>query len=228
MSVVGGTEPPNARGRNGTLSAITPRKRSGRRSAACHANVGADVVAGDHRLLGAQSVDEAHDVAEVMEQRVLLDLLRTVASPVAAQVGRHRMETRVRQRPELMPPGIPALGKAVAENDERPARPARQREGGCRSSRSCDASPRASPDRPKTVGSGTSPLGSGGRGAEGLANAAPTASRRPPRGCRVGITLASRMALLLRLSRISGFDITPLPICGVDSASARRICGRFP
>jgi hypothetical protein len=78
-------------------------------------------VAGDHRRPGTQGVDEPHDVAEVMEQRVLLDALGTVASPIAAQVGRYRMETGLRQRPELMPPGIPALGKTVAEDDERPA-----------------------------------------------------------------------------------------------------------
>src|SRR5229473_116778 len=80
---------------------------------------GADVVAGDHRLLGTQSVDETHDVADVMENRILLHLLRTVASPIAAQVWCHRTESSFRQRRELMPPGIPAFGKAVAEDDER-------------------------------------------------------------------------------------------------------------
>src|SRR6202022_3862051 len=77
---------------------------------------GADVVAGDHRLLGTQSVDETHDVADVMENRILLHLLRTVASPIAAQVWCCRTEPSLRQRPELMPPGIPAFGKAVAED----------------------------------------------------------------------------------------------------------------
>jgi pimeloyl-ACP methyl ester carboxylesterase len=33
-------------------------------------------------------------------------LLRTVASPIAAQVWRHRTESSIRQRRELMPPGI--------------------------------------------------------------------------------------------------------------------------
>src|SRR5580700_9890181 len=80
---------------------------------------GADVVAGDHRLLSTQSIDETHDVADVMENRILLHFLRTVASPIAAQVGGHRTEPRFRQRRELMPPGIPALGKAMAEDDER-------------------------------------------------------------------------------------------------------------
>jgi hypothetical protein len=76
-------------------------------------------MAGDYSLLGTQSVDETHDVADVMENRILLHLLRTVASPIAAQIWCHRTESSLRQRRELMPPGIPALGKAVAEDDER-------------------------------------------------------------------------------------------------------------
>src|SRR6202011_4591646 len=80
---------------------------------------GADVMAGDHRLLGTESIDETHDVADVIENRILLHLLRTVAPPIAAQVGGHRPESSLRQRAELMPPGIPAFGKAVAEDDER-------------------------------------------------------------------------------------------------------------
>src|SRR5262249_46588034 len=80
---------------------------------------GADVVAGDHPLPGTQSVDETHDVADVIEYRILLHLLRTVAAPIAAQVGGHRTESSLRQCRELMPPGIPAFRKAVAEDDER-------------------------------------------------------------------------------------------------------------
>ena len=53
---------------------------------------GADVVAGDHRLLGTQSVDQTHDVADVMKDRIFLRLLRTVASAIATQVRGHRTE----------------------------------------------------------------------------------------------------------------------------------------
>jgi hypothetical protein len=76
-------------------------------------------VAGDYRPLRTQSVDETHDVADVIEDRIRLDCLRTIASPIATQVGCHSTEPRIRQRLELMPPGIPALGKAVAEDDQR-------------------------------------------------------------------------------------------------------------
>src|SRR5258705_7725116 len=71
------------------------------------------------RLLSTQSIDETHDVADVIENRVFLHVLRTVASPITTQVGRHRTEAGLRECPQLMPPGIPALGKAVAEDDER-------------------------------------------------------------------------------------------------------------
>src|SRR5262249_4424789 len=77
------------------------------------------VVASDYRLFGTESVDQTHYVADVMEQGVFLHLLRTVASPIAAQVGCHRTEPSLRQGPELMPPGIPALGNAMAEEYER-------------------------------------------------------------------------------------------------------------
>jgi Superinfection immunity protein len=75
------------------------------------------VVAGDHRLLNSQSVEQTHDIANVMEYGVLLHLLRSVASAIAMEVGRHRAEPALRERPKLMPPRIPALGKAVAEDD---------------------------------------------------------------------------------------------------------------
>jgi hypothetical protein len=74
-------------------------------------------VAGDHRLLNSQSVEQTHDIANVMEYGVLLHLLRSVASDIAMEVGRHRAEPALRERPKLMPPRIPALGKAVAEDD---------------------------------------------------------------------------------------------------------------
>ena len=119
MSVVGGpelAEPPRPERRaerdDGTETVGAQKRR-------LPCDRGADVVAGDHRLPGTQSVDETDDVADVMENRIFLHLLRTVAAPIAAQVGGHRAEPGLRQRPELMPPGIPALGKAVAEDDER-------------------------------------------------------------------------------------------------------------
>src|SRR5215467_2617453 len=75
-------------------------------------------MAGDYRLFDTISVEQTHDVADVMEHGVFLDFLGTVASARATQVGRHCAEPCLRECPELMPPGIPALGKAVAEDDE--------------------------------------------------------------------------------------------------------------
>src|ERR1700761_5461235 len=67
-------------------------------------NRGADIVAGNHRLLLAERVEETHDVTDVMEDRVLLHLLGTVASPVAAQIESYRTETGIRERGQLVPP----------------------------------------------------------------------------------------------------------------------------
>ena len=76
-------------------------------------------MAGDHRLLSTQSVDETHDVTDIIENRILLDVFRTFTSPVAAQVGSDHVESGLCQRRELMPPRIPAFGKTVAQDNER-------------------------------------------------------------------------------------------------------------
>jgi hypothetical protein len=60
----------------------------------------APVVPGNYRLVG-----------------IAVDLLRHIGQPVAAHIGRERIEAGRRQRTQLMPPGIPAFGKAVAQHD---------------------------------------------------------------------------------------------------------------
>ena len=82
----------------------------------------APIVPGDHRRLGTERVEQADHVADEMEERVLLDLLRRVGLPVAAHVRRHGMEAGFGEGAELVAPRIPAFRKAVAEHDER-ARP---------------------------------------------------------------------------------------------------------
>ncbi len=79
----------------------------------------APIMAGDDCLLGAQSIEEADHVADQMEKGILIDRLRTIALPVPAHVGRHRMEPGRGERRELMAPGVPGFGKAVAEHDQR-------------------------------------------------------------------------------------------------------------
>jgi hypothetical protein len=54
-----------------------------------------------------------------MQDRVFLEFLRAIAAPIAAQVGRYGAEAGLRQSAELMAPGIPAFGEAVAKDDER-------------------------------------------------------------------------------------------------------------
>src|SRR3977135_2079523 len=102
MTLVGGALP---RGRNGTLSPMTARKRSGRRRAACQATVappswpttpaggatrrarrangpapGVTADAGGRRR---EPVEEPHHVSDQVEERVLADRLRPVALAVA-------------------------------------------------------------------------------------------------------------------------------------------------
>ena len=74
---------------------------------------------GDDRLFFTERVEEADDIAGQMKQRVLVDRLRPVGLAIAAHIGRHRVEPGRRQRGQLMPPGVPALGKTVAHDDER-------------------------------------------------------------------------------------------------------------
>jgi hypothetical protein len=54
-----------------------------------------------------------------MEERVLIDLTRLVGATIAAQIRRDGVETSLGQGCKLMPPGIPAFGKSVAEHNQR-------------------------------------------------------------------------------------------------------------
>ena len=81
----------------------------------------APVVPGDHRRSLAERVEQADHVADQVQERVLLDLLRRVGLAVAAHVGRDGVEAGLGQGAELVAPGVPGFGKAVAEDDERPA-----------------------------------------------------------------------------------------------------------
>jgi hypothetical protein len=76
-------------------------------------------MAGDHRCLGAQCVKQAHHVANQVQECVILDLVWPVGFAIATHVGRHDLEPRLRERLELMAPGVPGLRKAVTENDQR-------------------------------------------------------------------------------------------------------------
>jgi hypothetical protein len=76
-------------------------------------------VPGDDRLLLAERVDKAENIADQVQQRVLVDRLGTVGPAITAHVGRHGVKSSRRQGGELMAPGVPALGKAVTQHDQR-------------------------------------------------------------------------------------------------------------
>ena len=77
---------------------------------------GAPVVADEGRLLVAVVVEQARQVAGQLVGAVVGDLARTRAGAVAAQVGGHGPVAGVSQRAELVAPGVPELGEAVAEH----------------------------------------------------------------------------------------------------------------
>ena len=167
------------------------------------------VVAGDHSLFRAQSVDETHDVADVMEHRILLHLLRTVASPMCARPGPPLPE-RPSPAPETGAAGAIALGKAVARDDEqaftllgvqadavRLEHPMRLTSGIVRSTRgSALGQPRA-PAVPAALRN---------------TKAAPTVSAPRPEHVASGKTSASSHCVapgLRRASRAAGVRVTP-------------------
>ena len=76
-------------------------------------------MADDHRRQLAERVEQPHHVAHQVQERVLADVVGTVGAAITAHVGRDRVVAGLRQRLELVSPGIPGLGKAVAHHDHR-------------------------------------------------------------------------------------------------------------
>ena len=79
----------------------------------------APVVPHDDRPLGAHRVEHAQRVADVVQERVVLDRVRCTRAGVAALVGRHGVEARCGQGGELVTPRVPALGEAVQQEHGR-------------------------------------------------------------------------------------------------------------
>ncbi len=73
----------------------------------------------NYRLLLLQCIDEADDVADQVQLRVLVDLCRPVRLPIAALVSSDGVVARLRQGGQLVPPRIPRLGKAMQQQDQR-------------------------------------------------------------------------------------------------------------
>jgi hypothetical protein len=122
IRLVGGALP---RGRNGTLSAATALKRSGRVSAACEATLAPQSCPTMTAVAAPRASRIADHVADKMQDGVLVDRLRRVALAVAAHIGGDNTEAGGSKRIDLMPPREPGFRKAVHQQHQRP-RPARR------------------------------------------------------------------------------------------------------
>lgn len=71
----------------------------------------------DDSVLRLERVEHADEIADHVEDGVLIDRFGPVALAVAAHVGRDRVVAGRRQRLELVAPGVPAFRKAVAEQN---------------------------------------------------------------------------------------------------------------
>jgi hypothetical protein len=71
-------------------------------------------------LILPELVDQGDRVADEVEQRVSPDVRRLLAAGVAALVRGDDPVPGCRKRPELVSPGVPALGPTVQQEDQRP------------------------------------------------------------------------------------------------------------
>ena len=81
----------------------------------------APVVADDDGLLDAEGVQNADRIGGQVAHGVASTALRRIRAAVSAHVGRDGVEAGGGQRGKLLSPGIPELGEAVQEQDERSA-----------------------------------------------------------------------------------------------------------
>ena len=104
---------------NGTESPITARMRSGRQSAVFQATGAPQSCPAITAVASVERVEQADDVADEMQLRVLVDRLGRIGLAVAALVGRDDVVARIAERVELVSPRVPALGEAVTQHDDR-------------------------------------------------------------------------------------------------------------
>jgi beta-galactosidase len=79
----------------------------------------APVVSDDDRFADIERIEHADHIADQMQHRVLLDLVRAIGAPIAAHIDGDRAKAFLGQHRNLMAPRVPALGKAVAEQHRR-------------------------------------------------------------------------------------------------------------
>ncbi len=115
------------RGSSGTLIAITPCIRSGWSRAIWPSDHRAPVVAAEDRLLDAEVVEQAEQVAGEVVDVVVLDRLGSIGLAIAPLVGgEHALVAGVGERRDLVAPGVGELGEAVGEHDDGAVLPARR------------------------------------------------------------------------------------------------------
>src|SRR5580700_3733151 len=95
------------RGLNGTLKPITPRKRSGRKSAEYHATGAPQSCPTITAVSVPKAIEQADHVANSMEQRVPIEWFWAIGLPVASHIWCDRMEPSFCERMQLMAPRIP-------------------------------------------------------------------------------------------------------------------------
>lgn len=83
-------------------------------------DAGTNVMADQHRLIGAQGIDQAEQVVDLVAQAVARDRLRRIGVAIAAEIRGNRVIAGGCQRRELMPPGVPELWPAVNQHHQRP------------------------------------------------------------------------------------------------------------
>ena len=66
-----------------------------------------------------QPVQQPHKIPYQVEDRVLIYRLGPVALAIAAHVRGNDVEARLRQRIDLVAPGVPAFRKAMAQQNKR-------------------------------------------------------------------------------------------------------------
>jgi hypothetical protein len=94
--------------------AVGPRQRS------LPGNASAPIMTDDDGGRRAQRIQNAHHVADEMQDCVLIDGLRCVALAVAAHVGGNDTKAGYSKRIDLMPPGEPGFRETVHKKHQRP------------------------------------------------------------------------------------------------------------
>src|SRR5512147_2662725 len=86
---------------------------------AVEGDVRSPVVPNDDRTLLAERMQEANYISNQLEHVVRLDPGRLIGLTEATLIRCHDVVSGVGECGELMSPGIPALGKSMAQDDER-------------------------------------------------------------------------------------------------------------